>query len=48
MIEMIELADRDIKRAIINMLNKLKDLKKNMSIMKREIEDIKRNQNVTG
>lgn len=48
MTEMIELADRDIKRAIINMLNTLKDLKKNMSIMKREIEDIKRNQNFAG
>lgn len=48
MIGKIELAGRAIKRAIIDMLNMFKDLKKNMNIMKRELEDIKKDYGSTG
>lgn len=40
MTEIIELAEKDVKTAFINIINMLKDIKKNMNIMRRKIEYI--------
>ena len=40
--DMMELADKDIKTPIINVLHVLKDVKGTMDMMKRKVKDILR------
>ena len=39
MMDMMELTDKDLKQAIVNTPNMVKDLKENMNIMRKECEE---------
>ena len=38
---MMELANKDVKTAIINMFHKLQNIEENMNMLKREMEEVK-------